>query len=148
MNSLERLWEYNNWANKLLFESFLGSKEMIPASCMRLLSHIVNVQSIWLHRIRTEKQTLAAWEEHGLESCKRWHEQTSAGLKAVIQEYAPDLFVKIDYRNMQGQIFQHSVADILLHVFNHGTYHRGQIAQEMRRNGLNPIATDYIIFSK
>jgi uncharacterized damage-inducible protein DinB len=147
MNPIKRLWEYNNWANNLLFESFAVSTETIPASCMRLLSHIVNVQSIWLHRMKGEKQTLGAWEEQGLEACKSWHEQTSAGLNAIILDYSPDLIFKIEYRNLQGQLFQKSIADILLHVFNHGTYHRAQIAQDMRRNGLEPISTDYIIFS-
>jgi|HubBroStandDraft_2_1064218.scaffolds.fasta_scaffold759166_1 uncharacterized damage-inducible protein DinB len=148
MNPLYRLWEYNNWANRLIIESFLKSPEKIPASCMRLLSHIVNVQSIWLHRIRGEKQTLGAWDEHELDACKSWHEQTSAGLSGILQEHASDLFLKIDYRNMQGQVLQDSIADLLLHIFNHGTYHRGQIAKEMRMNGLKPIATDFVIFSK
>ncbi|WP_414711827.1 DinB family protein [Sphingobacterium sp. UBA1498] len=42
--------------------------------------------------------------------------------------------------------FHNKVNDILLHVFNHGTYHRAQIASEMRRNGVEPINTDYITF--
>src|ERR1700727_2692014 len=126
MNPLERLCEYNNWANKRIFESFLASGELIPPSCMRLLSHIVNVQSLWLYRIRAGKQTLSIWEEHGLETCKSLHEQTSAGLKGIIQEYGSDPLIIIDYRNFQGLVFQSSVADILLHVFNHGTYHRAQ----------------------
>ncbi|MFC3356180.1 DinB family protein [Sphingobacterium zeae] len=32
--------------------------------------------------------------------------------------------------------FHNKVNDILLHVFNHGTYHRAQIASEMRRNSV------------
>jgi len=147
MNTLERLCEYNNWANRLLFESFAESSKMIPSSCLRFLSHIVNVQSIWMNRIRGEKQILSAWDEHGLEICKSWYELTSAGLSAIVIEYTSNPFFKIEYRNNQGQVIENSITDILLHVFNHGTYHRAQIAQEMKRSGLNPASTDYIIFS-
>jgi uncharacterized damage-inducible protein DinB len=147
MNPLERLCKYNDWANQLLFESFAASSEMIPANCLRLLSHVVNVQSIWLSRIRGQNQILGAWDEHGPEICKNLHKQTSAGLHAILLEHAPDLLFKIEYRNFQGQLKENSITDILIHVFNHGTYHRAQIAQEMRRNGLEPVSTDYIIFS-
>lgn len=50
----------------------------------------------------------------------------------------------VKYSNTKGQEFSNSLYDILLHLFNHGTYHRGQIATDMRRNGLEPLNTDYI----
>ena len=40
-----------------------------------------------------------------------------------------------------------SRADIVLHVVNHGTYHRGHIAQMMRAFEPPPI-TDYPVFLK
>jgi len=52
----------------------------------------------------------------------------------------------INYTNTQHQAFHNKANDILLHVFNHGTYHRAQIASEMRKNGIEPINTDYITF--
>jgi uncharacterized damage-inducible protein DinB len=42
--------------------------------------------------------------------------------------------------------FANTIFDMLLQVFTHGGYHRGQIAMEMRRAGLEPINTDYIVF--
>jgi uncharacterized damage-inducible protein DinB len=42
--------------------------------------------------------------------------------------------------------FTNTVFDMLLQVFTHGGYHRGQIAMEMRKAGLEPINTDYINF--
>ncbi len=142
----EQLWLYNNWANNLLFKAYEGYGERMPASCLRLLSHIVNTQSHWLNRVRGEKQTVGVWDEHDLEGCKRLHEETAQEIKAVMEVHAAEMQVKIGYANTKGLVFQNTLSDILLHVFNHGTYHRAQIAQEMRESGLDPINTDYINF--
>ena len=52
----------------------------------------------------------------------------------------------IKYRISTGDYYETSVFDILLHVFNHGTYHRGQIAKEMKLHNIEPVNTDYIQF--
>jgi uncharacterized damage-inducible protein DinB len=38
------------------------------------------------------------------------------------------------------------MAEVLVHVANHGTYHRGQVATLLRQLGKVPIATDYLLF--
>ncbi|MCW3088046.1 MAG: hypothetical protein JWQ78_1432, partial [Sediminibacterium sp.] len=41
------------------------------------------------------------------------------------------------------------VKEILLHLFNHGTYHRGQLVTLLRQVGVEEIPrTDYIEFSR
>jgi len=35
---------------------------------------------------------------------------------------------------------------MLLQAFTHGGYHRGQIAMQLRQQGLEPVNTDYIIW--
>jgi uncharacterized damage-inducible protein DinB len=63
-----------------------------------------------------------------------------------MEKHADDLDAKIEYANSQGRVFQNSLFDILFQVLNHATYHRGQIAMEMRKNELQPANTDYINF--
>lgn len=143
---LEQLWLYNNWANDILFKTFESYGDGMPASCLRLLSHISNAQSTWLNRINGEKQVVGLWDVHDLAACKKLLAETSQGLKAAMERHADDLDIKIEYANSQGRVFQNSLFDILFQVFNHGTYHRAQIAMEMRMNGLQPVNTDYINF--
>jgi uncharacterized damage-inducible protein DinB len=38
--------------------------------------------------------------------------------------------------------------DTLFLVALHGAYHRGQIAALIRREGLEPVATNFIIFAR
>ncbi|MGY0041076.1 DinB family protein [Pedobacter sp. NJ-S-72] len=52
----------------------------------------------------------------------------------------------IKYVISNGDHYETSVYDILLHVFNHGTYHRAQIAKEMKLHNITPVNTDYIQF--
>ncbi len=142
---LNQLWQYNDWANKTVFKSFDQYGQQVPAPALNLLSHIINTQYIWLNRIQGEKPVTGVWDVHLLKTCKEWHEEASAGLKQKI-EHASDLAEKIEYTNTKGVVFETSLQDILIHIFNHGTYHRAQIAQQMRRNGLEPVNTDYITY--
>jgi uncharacterized damage-inducible protein DinB len=49
---------------------------------------------------------------------------------------------------MAGDSYQNKIEDILIHVGNHGTYHRGQIAMLLREKGYNPVSTDYILYDR
>jgi uncharacterized damage-inducible protein DinB len=143
---VEQLWRYNNWANELLFKAADNYGGQFPPGCLRLLSHIVNGQRTWLGRVTGDKQVVQLWEEHDLETCKRLHQETSRGFKVVIENHSANPDIQIVYTNSRGMTFQNTLTDILLQVFNHGTYHRAQIALEMRKSGLEPVNTDYINF--
>ncbi|RYY11701.1 MAG: hypothetical protein EOO04_34785 [Chitinophagaceae bacterium] len=48
----------------------------------------------------------------------------------------------------RGKPANNSVRDMLFQVINHSTYHRAQIATEFRRMGIEPLASDYILFKR
>ena len=59
----------------------------------------------------------------------------------------PDgLVYTVTYQNSKGATFETPVGEVLMHVFSHGVYHRGQIALALRQAGAEPINTDYITF--
>lgn len=49
---------------------------------------------------------------------------------------------------VKGQKFDSSMQDILFHIINQSTYHRGQIAMEFRNSGIEPINTEYILYKR
>ena len=56
---------------------------------------------------------------------------------------------KIEYPNAKGVLFSNTIADIINHVINHGTYHRGQLITMMRTLGYTDLgATDYIAYCR
>jgi uncharacterized damage-inducible protein DinB len=142
--TLLRMQAYNNWANKILL-SHLMIQPTLPPACLKLMQHIANTQSIWISRILSETPTVGVWEEHNLASCLEIHQESAAIIDNILTSDM-DLAKDISYVNTQGNSFTNAVQDILIHVFNHATYHRAQIAKELRANGLEPLNTDYISF--
>lgn len=141
-----QLWLYNNWANTALLDKLKSEGENVPHSCIRLFSHIVNAQIIWLSRLTGEKPPVGVWDEHSIIDCQRYHDLASEGFRQQIRRRNVTEDEIVNYTNTQHQAFHNKANDILLHVFNHGTYHRAQIASEMRKNGIEPVNTDYITF--
>lgn len=146
---LLKLCEYNNWANSLLLDALKEVTEIhsapIPDYCITLLSHIANAQQIWTSRINGTVPWLSVWQVHDLDTCIYLLLESGNELKEIVKnDSAKDRILK--YKISTGAVFETSVADILLHVFNHGTYHRAQIAKQMKDFGFQPVNTDYIKF--
>ena len=141
-----KLAAYNHWANLRVFEAMVsqGSNSETWAK----LSHINLAEQTWLGRISGVPfsgpgifETLSESENQTLisESAKEW--------KSLI-ENCPDFGQVIAYKMINGNSARSALSDILTHIFNHGTYHRAQIATIMRQSGLQPVVTDYISFSR
>lgn len=142
---LQQFCSYNNWANSTLLAALKTNADVLPQSCVNLFSHIMNAQMIWLYRINGQQPTVSVWQEHNLETCSALLAESGQGL-AAIENPEDHALPLIQYRNSAGTAFETAVPDILLHVFNHGTYHRAQIAKEMKQHGIDPVNTDYIQF--
>ena len=54
----------------------------------------------------------------------------------------------LKYKNYVGDYFENNVQQIMIHLVNHGTYHRGQVAMLLRQKGYEPINTDFITYDR
>jgi uncharacterized damage-inducible protein DinB len=52
----------------------------------------------------------------------------------------------LHYKNLKGEPFARPHWQVALHIVNHGTYHRGQIAAILRQLGHQPPSTDLIYY--
>ena len=66
LETLIRLFHYEGWANDEVLRS-LRQMANPPAGAIRLLSHIVAVQWLWLDRMRGVPQSLPVWPEWSLD---------------------------------------------------------------------------------
>jgi uncharacterized damage-inducible protein DinB len=57
-----------------------------------------------------------------------------------------DLGKMVEYRFMSGHPGANTLQDLLIHVANHSTYHRGQIASMLRQIGTKPPQTHFVLF--
>lgn len=138
---LNLLIAYNHDANFRVIDTFNKAGKEIPQA-ERLFSHILNAQQIWLNRINGVITPLDRFEPQAVNDFTLLQNKCTEGLKAVLEK--KDLNSEITYRTSFGQEYTNSIADILYHIINHSTYHRGQIASIFRANSVEPPVTDYI----
>ena len=143
-STLNRLLKYHIWAMDRLFNQ-LEALPLIPPAALKLLQHIVNAESIWMSRVAGEKQVVGVWETLPLHDCRSLHQSSVQKLQTVLNNNQ-DLEQVISYVNTSGDAFSDTMHDIIVHVLNHSTYHRAQIAKEMRMHNIDPINTDYITY--
>ncbi|NUO79476.1 DinB family protein [candidate division KSB1 bacterium] len=139
-----RLFQYEAWANREVLANLKQHKNP-PQRALKFLAHIIAAGTLWLERIKGEKQSLAVWPEFTLAQC----EDQLARITQLWQDYltalpAMGLSQPIAYTNTKGETFRSPLEDILTHVAMHGAYHRGQIATDTRAAGLTPVLTDFI----
>jgi uncharacterized damage-inducible protein DinB len=151
------LFAYGAWANGRVLAAAEGLTDVelgaaAPSSFPSLLAtlgHIVVAEWIWLRRFRGESPAAApAWASgSSLAELKA----RLAALEAERAEYLgrlsdADLRQVVSYRNLSGQAHANPLEDLVRHVVNHSTYHRGQAATQLRQLGRTPPNTDLIAY--
>ncbi|MEP7325579.1 MAG: DinB family protein [Gemmatimonadota bacterium] len=143
---IERLFAHLAWADAAVLQAL----EATPATAERwleLFGHILGAEQVWLARLKGIPPVVAVWPVLTLAECRRLADENGKECAAYVAALVPaDRDRSVRYTNSAGQEFTSTVADILLHVCLHGSYHRGQIATGMRAGGQTPAPTDYIGF--
>ncbi|MFT3702456.1 MAG: DinB family protein [Agriterribacter sp.] len=140
----KELFEYNQHYNLALNKVMLENPDRLSAKCMELFCHILNAHQIWNNRIQHNGKSFGIREIHGLQHLQAIDQDNHTATAHILE--TKELAAMIDYATMKGDIFTHSIRDILFHVINHSTYHRAQIATEFRQCGLEPVMTDYMFY--
>ena len=136
--------DYNQWANQLIIKTLSG--EAVNDSIKRNLSHIFNAMDIWNTRMGSKGYDYGIWQIHDTADWETISQAMYKSSSAVLNQH--DIDTTIDYINLAGEGHQSSVRDIMLHIVNHGTYHRGQIIQSLQQEGLKTVSTDFINYSR
>jgi uncharacterized damage-inducible protein DinB len=140
------LYHYNHARNAELIGYLVQQDIPVPEKALTLLSHTLNAHEIWNCRIAGAVPTHGVWEIRKLSQLlEADRENTEASLKLL---ESADLSQEISYTTSQGDPFVSSVRDILFHVINHSTYHRGQIMTALKDAGIAPLVTDYIFYRR
>jgi uncharacterized damage-inducible protein DinB len=140
------LFDYNHHMNMKILAFISDAFDIIPEKSIQLFSHILNAHHIWNCRIQSETPQFGVWDPQTLITMSTTNMHNYEISLKIIQEM--DINQTVVYKNTQGQEYENTIRDILFHVINHGTYHRGQIATDFRKNGLEPLATDYIFWKR
>ena len=148
--------DYNLWADTKLAAIIAQSDESIvnqeTASSFPTISktilHIIDAEYIWLRRLQGESLTYWPSQDFGggrEELLKSYVAQAQTLKDYVIAQGNDYLSKTIEYKNMKGDIFSNTVEEILYHVINHGTFHRGQLVTMLRANGFTELSSTDLI---
>jgi uncharacterized damage-inducible protein DinB len=157
LEDFRRLYDYNSWANhRTLDASTSVSEEQFTRdlrssfrSVRDTLVHIMLVEWLWLERWRgrSPDKYPPATDFPTLESVRRrWSEVERSLLEYIAALTQQDLDRVISHKTLAGVPQAAPLWQMLQHLVNHGTYHRGQVATMLRQLDAKPISTDLILF--
>ena len=152
MKTLEKLGAFNVWANTTVLnrlDEVAATGQEIPPTVLRLFSHVLNAQTIWISRINGVPSPVKVWQEHDLATCHQLHAQTSEPLhQLMVHADETELQRLISYTNSVGDSYDSLVHDILTHAVVHASYHRAQVATRLRDHGFEPVNSDFITYCR
>lgn len=154
---LTSLVEYHYWARDRLLVAVepLSTADLTRdmggsfASVRDTLAHLHGAEWIWISRFEggSPTQGLAHDRFATLDEVRAAWASTEAALRRIVQgpDFEPDR--RVSYRLLNGQPGENSVAELVQHLVNHGTYHRGQVVTLLRQLGAAPPASmDLVAF--
>lgn len=142
-----KLYQYNAWSNTRVLNC-LQRQNVTDEKILTLMGHIVAAQFLWLHRIKgLPAPDVKLWGNYTLEQLQTMADKAGKNwLDFVDQE---DNFNReLSYTNYVGDPYTNNVETIMIHLVNHSSYHRAQIAMLLRQTGLEPVNTDFITYDR
>lgn len=143
---LQQLFDYNFYCNKKLIEQ-CSSMEKIPEKSLKLFSHVLNAHHIWNQRILLSTPEFGVWEQHEVAKWGDIHYDNQRTSFEIITN-TDDFSKRVQYETSEGRTFANELKDILYHIVNHSTHHRGQILMDFRESGIEPLPLDYIFYKR
>ena len=150
--NLQTHLEYSIWASQRLVDvaATLTPEELTrdfgtaDKSVLGSLVHIYAADRVWMDRIEGKApgkfmdpavdMHLSVLENEWPALLRKWTE-TAATI---------DLTTRYSYRLLNGDAFESNFEEIVLHLVNHATHHRGQVSGFLRAMGKTPPPLDLI----
>jgi uncharacterized damage-inducible protein DinB len=145
---------YTAWASLLLVDAAgrLTSEELTrdfgtaDKSVLGTLVHVFRADRVWLARLKEEPVTtfmhdsdndLSVLEKDWPALYNQWKEWAARMTDETAQ-------TELSYKDLRGNPWRQPLGQLVLHVVNHGTHHRGQVAGFMRTLGHTPPQLDLV----
>jgi uncharacterized damage-inducible protein DinB len=154
---IHQLYQYNQWANRrtldacaaLTNEQFTRDLGSSFKSVRDTLGHIYGAEWIWRERLlgRSASGLPSPSEFPDLASLRAKLEEMDREYVEYSSKLTPGEANRLCvHKNLSGKEFSNPVWQILQHLGNHSSYHRGQVVTLMRQLGVKPSSTGLIEF--
>lgn len=155
-NYFLELAQYNIWANQKMTDwlsqiseeqwsqKLIGSFESIASTAI----HTAGSEKLWHERLnyRANPFLTLTFKGDKNELIEIW-KNASENLKNYISKTSEqDLMETFAYKSLKGEDFSRVKYQAIAHVFNHSTYHRGQLVNYLRQVGFTDVDTTDLIY--
>lgn len=151
------LYDYNYWANQRCLKAAqrLTQEQLFQAhrhswgSVHGVLLHIMNAEWIWLQRWQgnSPRAFLSSLDYPSLEAIVEGWKPLEAQMRAFIAARTPQsLRLEISYTNIAGKAFHLPLWQLVAHVPNHGSHHRGELAAMFANLGVPHEEEDWYYY--
>jgi uncharacterized damage-inducible protein DinB len=152
---------YNKWANaqliilleKLNPEQIVQTVHGSFTTIQESIYHLWMAESIWNQRLAMADKTIVPYENYTgtfTEALQAWQLESVNTIAFIKKQHSDDAFAhQVSYTRQKNEHFKSTVADILLHMHNHATFHRGQLIAQLREVGISKLpSTDFIAYAR
>lgn len=162
MNHAKNMYKYHVWANKVLLERIKELPnnvlyEEVSSSYPNIaqtFSHIYVVDVMWLQVLKgmdmqealeASMVILEKVNSYSLDEFVKYFEELALQYEEWMTSQR-DLEQKINLNNPWSGARETAYSEILFHVANHGTYHRGNITTMLRQLGYASTMNDFCLY--
>lgn len=143
----QKLYRYNEWANRRVLGA-IEKQGVTDEKILSIFSHQMSANYLWLHRIKgLPPPDVELWKTYPVERLRAMVEDVSRQWNEFV-DTSENFNRVLKYRNYVGDYYENNVEHIMMHLVNHGSYHRGQVALLLRQKGFEPINTDFITYDR
>ena len=157
-----KMYDYHVWANHQVIQHlkqlperiYNQTVESVFSSISNVLVHLYATDVTWLETMKGSsfQDTVREVERRKTEVSGASLDELEAFYVALSEEYYSFFAeqqnlerILITEHPQYGRI-EFVLADLIHHVVNHGTYHRGNVTAMLRQLGERGIPTDYVFF--
>jgi uncharacterized damage-inducible protein DinB len=176
INDVRTLYAYNLWASRRMFSAleklsdaqFTAEAQSSFASIRETAFHILAAEWIWLQRwqgasprasVPNANASGRTWngltpgekpmyeELASVAALRAFAESLEQKRQAFLDSLEDDRLQRpLSYTDMAGKPFALPLVQLMQHVVNHGTYHRGQVTALLRQVGGETMSLDMSYF--
>lgn len=159
---VKSMYDFHAWANQTLMnrlrelpeEVYMQEVQSVFPTISKVMNHIYIVDQGWLSMMggKDMRESMSGVGEME----KKLETKTVIELEAMYRELAEqftaffdqesDLERKIVLDNPYAGVRDTSLAEMVLQVVNHGTYHRGNVTAMLRQMGHASVMTEYAAY--
>lgn len=155
-------YDYHQWANSRFFEHleelpdavYENEIQSVFSSIAEVIVHIYQTDGMWLSVMSGDpfEETMIVINQlkektanRSLSHMQKIYAELAEEYKAFFEGFGELSKVTTIEHPKYGSL-ETPVADLVKHIVNHGTYHRGNITAMLRQQGHAGIPTDYIFY--